>query len=122
MFHLICGGVPISFNSKSDIANKFKFSINSLYLFSPIFFAILIAPMLEDCIKISSTDILVGNSCMSEITYLEHLIFFFISFIMVLGFNTFSFIAKATVNVLKIEPNSYKPFVILFVNRSSFIF
>ena len=79
---------------------------NSLNLFSPIFLAINNVPTLDDLIKISSTDKSFGNSLISEILCLEHLIDFGIFLIIVFGSTRLFFYSKAIVKVLKIDPSS----------------
>ena len=63
----------------------------------------------------SSTDNWVGNFLISEIEYFEQFILLGIFFTIVSGLYIFSSKASAIVNVLKTEPYSNNPFVILFV-------
>ena len=62
--------------------------------------------MLDDLIRISSTDKSFGNFLLSEISCLEHLILRGIFFIMVFDFTRLFSKAKAIVKVLNIEPSS----------------
>ena len=100
---------------------NFVFLIKSLNFSSPTFLAKTTEPTLEDLTRISSTDKSFGCSFISAISWMEHLIFFGISSIIVFVSTKLCSIAKATVKVLKIEPNSYTPFVILFVYFFSLI-
>ena len=56
---------------------------------------------------------------MSEILWIEHLILFFIFLIIVSGSTISSSKANATVNFLKIYPNSKTPFLNLFMKALS---
>ena len=71
--------------------------------------------MFEDLTKISSTDKSFGNSFISEIVCLEHLIDLGIFLRIDCGFTKSLSNAIAIVKVLKIDPSSYTPFVILLV-------
>ncbi len=78
--------------------------------------------MLDDLIKMSSTDRSFGNFLISDISYLEHFIDLGISLIMVFDFTKLLSNAIANVKVLKIDPSSYTPLVILFMYFSSLTF
>ena len=73
---------------------------------SPILRPKISVPTLEDLINISSTDRFFGNSFMSEILYLEHLIDLGIFEITVSAETKLFSRASAIVKVLKIEPSS----------------
>ena len=98
--------MPTSSNWKSDVVNKLVSLIKFLKSCSPIFRASIKVPILDDLINISSTDKFLGNCLMSEISWTEHFIFLGIFWIIVLGETKFLSKAKATVKVLKIDPNS----------------
>ena len=100
--------------------SKFYFFKKSLK-FSTIFFAKTTEPTFDDLIKISSTDKFFGCSLISVISCIEHLIFLGIFFIIVSVSTNLCYKAKAIVKVLKIEPSSYTPLVILFKNFLSLI-
>ena len=68
--HLKGSGVPISSKSKLIFLKSSKEFKKSLYFSTPIFWAIRIAPMLDDRIKICSALKFFGNSSCSDIVYL----------------------------------------------------
>ena len=119
--HLIWWGSPTSSISIFGFFVSFVFLINSWKFSLPTFFAKMTEPTLEDLIKISSTDKFFGCSLISVISWIEHLIFLGIFFIIVFVSTKLCSRANATVKVLKIEPNSYTPFVILLINFLSLI-
>ena len=106
MFQSNFNGLPTSSNCIIGLFNNSEFFKNCLYFSSPIFLAISKVPIFDDLINISSTDKLLGNFFMSEISYFEHLIDFVILFTIVFGLTRLLSKASATVKVLKIEPSS----------------
>ena len=74
----------------------------------PTFLANIKVPILEDLIKISSTDKSLGNFFISEISWIEHFIFLGMFSIIVSDFTMFFSRAKAIVKVLKIDPRLLK--------------
>ena len=68
LFHLNSCGTPTSSSSIDGFLRSFVFFMKSLYLSSPIFFARIAEPTLEDLTKISSTDKFFGCSFRSEIS------------------------------------------------------
>ena len=121
--HLKGIGSPTSSRSKSILFKTPIFSKNDFNLSISSFWPILTEPILPDLIKICSTVRFDGIFLSySEIIFFPHLICFFKFLNFVSGSTAPSWIPAASVKVFKTEPNSYTPFVALFMYFLSIIF